>query len=393
MRRIVFLITMGIERPSGQRYFNIARELVQSGSKVRILALHPDLQSCNVRRFVQDGVEIWYVGQMHSHKRDGETLPMKPVKLLRVLCSATLGMIWGIICSPSDIYHLGKPQPINGVAALLGVCGLRWRRFWVDCDDDEVTSNRFSSRWQQQVFAFWQWLLPALAAGVTVNTHFLAQRMRRRGIEPVVYVPNGVDFKHFQPPDGRMLAKLRTSLGLDGKQIIAYVGTVAFHNHPVDMLLEAFRLYSATNPNAVLLIIGGGEDLPTVKNWVQQYALIGRVICLGNVPRQTLPLYMSLATITVDPVYDNDVARARSPLKIVESLALGIPVITSNVGDRAAVIGRSGMLVKAGDVHELCLSMSSVLCSYNQNDIIMNNKKYSWQQITSEFNSIYGDVL
>ena len=55
--KIVLLLTVGIERPSGRRYFHLARELARRGHAVRILALHPDLAACDQRRFVQDGVE------------------------------------------------------------------------------------------------------------------------------------------------------------------------------------------------------------------------------------------------------------------------------------------------------------------------------------------------
>lgn len=39
-RRVVFLLPMGIDRPSGRRYLNIARGLVRLGFQVRLLALH-----------------------------------------------------------------------------------------------------------------------------------------------------------------------------------------------------------------------------------------------------------------------------------------------------------------------------------------------------------------
>ncbi len=93
--RITLLITMGIERPSGRRYFHIARELVRCGHAVRVLALHPDLAGCRRRRFVRDGVEVWYVGQMHARKSGSLPERFGPLQLLRVLVGATLGMIWG----------------------------------------------------------------------------------------------------------------------------------------------------------------------------------------------------------------------------------------------------------------------------------------------------------
>ena len=397
MRRIVFLITVGIERPSGQRYFNLARELVRRGLQVRILALHPDLIRCSQRRFVQDGVEIWYVGQMHSRKRDGETLPMHPFELLWVLLSAVRGMIWGIICSPADAYHLGKPQPINGMAALIAVCGLRRQRFWVDCDDDEVTSNRFSSDWQRWVFAFWQWLLPMLAAGVTVNTRFLAHRMGQRGIKPVVYVPNGVDQAVFMRPPEHTLQALRTALRLDGQRVIAYVGTIALHNHPVNLLLEGFRDY-CTDPQVTLLLIGGGEDLSVVRRWIAVHGLTERIRCLGHLPPSVVAVYTALADITVDPVYDNVVAQARSPLKIFESLALGIPVVAGAVGDRPTLLadGAAGILVAAGDTAALGQALNNLLHNEPQRQrlaqaAVWHVQQYTWQCLAARWECGYAN--
>ncbi len=398
MRRITFLITMGIERPSGQRYFNLARELVRQGDRVRILALHPDLQSCRTRRFVQDGVEIWYVGQMHSRKRDGVTLPMAPLELLQVLFSATLGMLWGIICSPAEIYHLGKPQPVNGLAALVGVCGLRWRRFWVDCDDDEVTSNRFSSAWQRRVFAFWQWLLPALAAGVTVNTYFLAGRMRQRAITPVVYVPNGFNPAVFQRPPEAILAGLRAALGLEGQRVVAYVGTIALHNHPVNLLLEGFRDHCLADPRLTLILVGGGEDLPVVRRWIVEHDLVGRIVCLGHVPPAVVALYTGLADITVDPVYDDIVAQARSPLKIFESMALGIPVVAGAVGDRPTLLaeGAAGIIVPAGDAAALGQALNDLLQNEPHRQrlaeaALSHVQQYTWQCLAATWTCGYND--
>lgn len=50
--RVVFLLPMGIDRPSGRRYLNIARGLVRRGVRVRLLALHRSryLRSASLRR-------------------------------------------------------------------------------------------------------------------------------------------------------------------------------------------------------------------------------------------------------------------------------------------------------------------------------------------------------
>jgi glycosyltransferase involved in cell wall biosynthesis len=394
--QITLLIPMGIERPSGRRYFSLARELVQRGHRLRILALHPALETCQQRRFVCDGVEVWYVGQMHARKGGSGPAPTGSLALLRVVLASTLGMVWGVLCSPAEVYHLGKPQPINGAAALLAVVVVRGQRFYVDCDDDETTSNRCTAAWQRWVFAFWQWLLPALAAGVTVNTHFLAQRMQRRGIAPIAYVPNGVDSERFPLPPAATLAALRRALGLEGRRVIVYAGTLVLHNHPVDLLIDAFGQVLCQVPAAVLLLVGGGEDLHTLREMVWQRGLQHAVFFTGTVPHHSVPAYLALAAMSVDPVYDDAVARARSPLKLFESMALGTPVVTGAVGDRAELLdgGRAGVLVVPGDAAALAEGMLHLLHDDAQRQALaqaarQHVQRYTWRALAAAWEAVY----
>lgn len=392
--RIVFLITMGIERPGGVRYFHIARELVRLGFSVRILALHPDLQNCTRRRYVQDGVEIWYVGQMHARKTGTIPVRFNALQLLRVLIGSTLGMIWGILCSPADLYHLGKPQPVNGLAALLGLT-LRGRRFYVDCDDDEVRSNRLSAEWQRKVFAFWQWLLPRLAAGVTVNTRFMAERLRRGGIEMLVYVPNGADLDRLRRPRPVISAALRQALGLTNRRVIAYAGTLALHNHPVDLLLDAFAQLAATFPDLALLLIGGGEDLPELRRRACDMGLIDRVYFTGQLPHESVHSLLALADLSVDPVHDDDVARSRSPLKIFESMAVGVPIVTGDVGDRRSLLADgAGVVTTPGDANALAATIRALLEDPERlrtaaQAAEVAARRYDWREIARRWMKVY----
>jgi glycosyltransferase involved in cell wall biosynthesis len=393
---ITFLITAGIERPAGTRYFQIARHLVRQGHRVRILALHPDFAGCLQRRFRQDGVDIWYVGQMHAQKSGNIPQRFKPLHLLRVVLRSSAGLTWGCFCSPSDIYHLGKPQPLNGVAALVGILLLRQHHFYVDCDDDETNSNRFTAEWQRNVFAFWQWLLPRLAAGVTVNTRWMAARLERSGIAPVVYVPNGVDPGRFKRPATAILNALRTALGFDGCRLIVYTGTLALQNHPVDLLISAFEQVVQVLPDTRLLLIGGGEDMPILQRQVAALGLQAYVCFTGHIPQHSLPAYLSLASVSVDPVYDNEVARARSPLKIFESMALGVPVVTGAVGDRAELLddGHAGILVEPGDASSLAQGILIALADETQRMELASAcedyiQSYTWAALAARWKTVY----
>ena len=75
-----------------------------------------------------------------------------------------------------------------------------------------------------------------------------------------------------------------------------------------------------------------------------------------------MPAYLALAACSVDPVSDDAVAAARSPLKIVESLAAGVPVVTGDVGDRAETLAHdAGVLVRPGDAHALAGGIAALL--------------------------------
>lgn len=393
--RIVFLLPMGIDRPSGRRYFNIARGLVRRGFQVRLLALHPDLATCSYRRFVVDGVEVWYVGQMHARKVGHVPVRFSPLQLLLVVAQSILGMIWGVLCSPADWYHLGKPQPINGMAALIAVWLLRRRPFLVDCDDDEVTANRFTAEWQRLVFAFWQWLLPQLAVGITVNTRYLAARMVRAA-QPCVIVPNGVDVRSFTAPPAAVRAALAAALGLAGGPVIAYAGTIALHNHPVDLLLTAFGQVVTRHATAKLLMIGGGEDLPQLQAYVTRQPWHDRVIFTGHVPYPMVRALLALADLSVDPVHDDAVAHARSPLKIIESLAVGVPVITGDVGDRAEMLanGAAGIVVRPGDAAALAEAIEELLHDSERRAAmaavaVEHAQQYDWERLAEQWATIY----
>jgi glycosyltransferase involved in cell wall biosynthesis len=397
--RITFLMIMGVERPSGRRYFQIARGLARRGHRVRLLALHPDLASCRQRRFVAEGVEVWYVGQMHARKAESVPGRFGPLALLRVLAASTAGMVWGVICSPAEIYHLGKPQPVNGLAALIAVRLLRRRPFYVDCDDDEVRGNRLPAAWQRAVFGFWQWLLPRLAAGATVNTRHLAAELARAGVAPITVVPNGVDVAGFRPPPPGQLAALRAALGLRGRRVVAYAGTLALQNHPVDLLLDAFARIADELPDTDLLLIGGGEDLPLLQARAAQRGLRDRLYFTGQVPHAAVPAFLALADLSVDPVRDDPVARARSPLKLFESMAIGVPVITGDVGDRAELLngGSAGALVPPDDPAALADMIAQLLRDEPRRAALAAAGRdraaaYDWDKLAERWAMIYSSL-
>lgn len=395
--KIAFLLTVGLERPSGLRYAGLARGLVRHGHDVTVLALHPDFVHTSSRRFSMDGVDVRYVGQMHARKVGSNPGRFGPLQLLSVVMRSTAMLASAAVTVQADCLHLGKAQPINGMAALLAN-RIRPRPLYLDCDDYEAGSNRFSAAWQQRVFAWWENYLPALASGVTVNTRFLAERVAELGVPEghIVHVPNGVELATFLPQPPAQAEGLRHALQLEGRRIIAYAGTLSLQNHPVDLLIDALPRLLEREPRTALLMIGGGEDLPHLQAEVRRRGLRDAVRFTGHVPRPLLRALLGLAEISVDPVHDDAVARARSPLKIFESLALGTPVVTADVGDRRELLGdgTAGLLVAPGDPLALADGIADLLAD-RQTLAAMRRRSlehvqgYDWQILARRFAEVY----
>jgi glycosyltransferase involved in cell wall biosynthesis len=395
--RIAFLLTQDLDSPSGVRYRSIARELSLLGHELHLIALHPDFSSLGETRFLQDGIHVWYTAQMHVRKQGNNKTYYSTSELLRLSLYASWRLCKATLQVKPDIIHICKPHPMNSLAGIIAKL-LQKKTIYLDCDDIEVASNRFSGRWQKSIIQYFEKVVPRQVNLITTNTHYNKQRLINQGIpaERIIYLPNGVDLTHFTLSDPTELEQLRKDLGLCGKNVIGYIGSISLHSHPVDLLLEAFNQLRFSLPEAVLLLVGGGEDFDAIQKMAREMQLGDRVIFTGRVPFSKIPFYYRLCDVTVDPVYDNDVARGRAPLKLMESWACGVPVVTGDVGDRRLMIGgrEAGVLSKPGDPEHLSNSLRNVIIHPDYARTIAQQglqrvKEYSWEEIVNRSCWIY----
>lgn len=364
--RILFLLTQDLESPSGLgRYLPLARELVKLGHQIKVAALHSHYQGLKKKAFVDDsGVEVFYVGQMHVLKAGSNKTYFSPVQLILLSILATIKMTWFVFWQPAEIVYICKPHPMNSIAGWVGGL-LTGKRLFLDCDDYEAASNRFSGDWQRKLVQFIEDWIPHKAEVVTTNTMFNRERMIRNGVQvsKIIYMPNGVDPARFPRASAQELDQLRQELRIFDKKIIVYVGSLSIASHPVDLLVQAFARVHQSCPDTALLLVGGGEDIETLKDMVVDLGVDGAVVFAGRIAPDKVAAYYQLAKVSVDPVYDDVVARSRCPLKLFESWACGVPFVTADVGDRAELVGNppAGVLVEGGDVSALAAAIRLVL--------------------------------
>jgi glycosyltransferase involved in cell wall biosynthesis len=362
---VLFLATSDLESPAGLgRYGPMARALVRQGLDVSIATLHPDFPSLERTSFEDQGVRVYYVAPMHVMKRGARKTYYPAHQLIGVVWQSTFALLRASLSIPADIIHIGKPYPMNGIPGIVGRF-LRNKKVVLDCDDYEAAASHFTGAWQKVVVAFFENNLPRLVNHTTTHTRFLLKRLVSKGIpvDRITYVPNGVDRQRFYIPETDQVKALKSKLGLHNKKVVGFIGSLSFPSHPLDLLLQAFGRVHQILPDSRLFIVGGGEAYDTLETQTRKMGLEPFTLFGGRIRSDLIPLYYKTMDLIVDPVYDDDIARARCPLKLFESWASGVPFITGDVGDRDLLLGSppAGILVDPGNPSALADGITALL--------------------------------
>jgi glycosyltransferase involved in cell wall biosynthesis len=137
----------------------------------------------------------------------------------------------------------------------------------------------------------------------------------------------------------------RAPLGVDGRPLLVVAGRLTRQKNVEAAIEAAARIESVS-----LLVVGDGDERARLEQLAVRLGLGERISFLGAQPRERVLELLSAADLCLLPsVWEN------SPHTVIESLALGTPVIASNVGGVAEIVrdGENGLLVAPGDVEAL----------------------------------------
>jgi glycosyltransferase involved in cell wall biosynthesis len=392
--RITFLLSQSLDSPSGLgRYGPLAKGLVKLGHHVEIIALHPAFDELDSKDVIFNGIPVHYVSQMHVKKSGDSKTYFSNTQLLKITWLATWQLSKGILASKSDIVLVGKPHPMNSIAGLISKY-INRSTLLLDCDDFEAASGRFGSSWQRSIISWFEKWMPSRATFVTTNTYFMRDKLIKWGVaeQKIVYLPNGIDEDRFTHPDPEIINSLRQELGLEHSAVVGFIGSLSLTSHPVNLLLEAMKDLIDRDENVILLLVGGGEDIQSLKDHAINLGISQQVKFTGRVDPESVPLYYSLTDVSVDPVFDDDSARGRSPLKLFESWVCGVPFVCGDVGDRRSLLGDppAGILSQPGNPEALAEAIRSVIINKGLADELRQRgyerlSNFTWDHLVSTF--------
>lgn len=146
----------------------------------------------------------------------------------------------------------------------------------------------------------------------------------------------GVDEKKFTNEIKKEDAKAK--YGLQNKKVFGFICRIANQKRPL-LLVEIVRKLSKELNDFVVLVGGDGDMLGIMKDKIKEYGLMDKFMFLGNT-KDTKSIY-SASDLTINCSIKEGLA-----LTSYESLSMGVPVISSDVGGQGELIDDSvGVIV------------------------------------------------
>jgi glycosyltransferase involved in cell wall biosynthesis len=151
------------------------------------------------------------------------------------------------------------------------------------------------------------------------------------GKKDFVVINNGIDTKRFRFRDYQR-KEIRKSYNIENKFVVGHVGVFNYQkNH--EKIIEIFKRVHSINEDAILMLIGEGENYENIKELVERKGLSDCVIFVGTT--NDVNMYMMAFDVFILPSRFEGM-----PLVLVEAQCCGLNCVTStNVSREVDITG------------------------------------------------------
>lgn len=170
-----------------------------------------------------------------------------------------------------------------------------------------------------------------------------------------IVAPLGVSFDLFRPPSVEELESGLASLQID-KPYVLFIGTIEPRKNLV-RVIQAFEDVASHFPEHLLILAGKlGWDFDPVLQAMERSPLRERMRHLGYISEQDKRILLAGCSVLVYPsLYEG------FGLPVLEAMAAGSPLITSNVSSLPEVVGEAALLIDPESVEQLTAAMMQLL--------------------------------
>jgi glycosyltransferase involved in cell wall biosynthesis len=202
------------------------------------------------------------------------------------------------------------------------------------------------------------------------------QALVAEGVDPskIMVIPYGVDLSRFHPP-----LQGRRTLKVDHRPLIVTVARLAKEKGIDDVVAVAEEL-----PDYDFLLVGRGTYNPRGSN-----------IKTTSVPYSEIHKIYQKADVFFLPSITTPTWEEQYGMALVEAMACGLPVVTTNSGAIPEVVGDAGITVEEGNVDKMVKTVRSILTSpdmpkkYSALSHDRATKLYDCQKVAQKLKTLY----
>ena len=197
---------------------------------------------------------------------------------------------------------------------------------------------------------------------------------------------NGCDTSVFHVRD-RLQARERLRIDSAAKAVV-YIGRTDVNKGVRELVEAAVSLHSGA-PDLHVFLVGGGPDAAIVQNKIEVNGASGYVHALPACAFDDVAVWMAAADLVTLPSYMEG-----CPNVVLEALACGRPMVTTNVGGIPEVMSDTcGSLVPPRNPGALAQALASVLAATWDPAAISAHMSHGWNTVSDELLTLFESLV
>ncbi len=263
------------------------------------------------------------------------------------------------------------------------------------------SNNYFSSAYLSQVDK-------VIAVTENISSSLISAGIDRTRITKI---PIGIDSSRFNTSISSDTIRNKFNIGIDDG-ILIFVGN-STNQKGILLLIESLKHVKKHFPKVKLFMAlnvpierydspgkldSDMEQIFSIKKLVKSYNLEGNVIPLGLLTN--MPEYLASSDVFVAP-FQSTVGIADHPTSMLEAMAIGRPVIATNVGGIPELInsGITGLLIEKNDVDGLANAINELLSNrelasnMGKNGAKFIEQNFRADKVTTKIERLYEEVI
>lgn len=235
------------------------------------------------------------------------------------------------------------------------------------------------------------WVRPTLVrcSAVVVPSAFLERVFRGYGVRAEV-VPNIIDLERFVPANAS-----GASLPASTRPPHLLVARNLEPIYDVGTALRAFRIVRERITGARLSVAGSGIDRASLEALAGELGIQDAVVFTGRLNNQQMADLYRQADLVLNPSLADNM-----PISILEALASGVPVVTTDVGGIPDLVtqGATAILVAPQDFEGMARAALDLLSDSDRRSIqvragLAHVRKFTWEHVRHRLLAIYVEVI